>query len=796
MDIATDTGRSDPVDVYLSYHPDEEPRAQTIFKQLDTLGKTCFDEGQIIPGTSKIASKEHAMGSAKSIAILVGASGLSPTAAEEATQGLRHSIDNDARVFLVRLPGYKPENDLPMWLQDKQALDLRDAFENDETLTFEGLVRVIGAVNGEQESEARKFLNEWFESNTTRPPRCRALIAAVQRYENYDDLPGAEFDRVEVKRMLDESDQEWWQVDVIQPRTKAELVDALKRLLLEDVTPDDTLLFYFSGHGDLQDGDAVLCVGATDPNDMFETSVQIKQLANYVRQSESLRKIVLLDCCFSGEASDGDTYWGKGAAVVMTSRQWVPVKEGVSEMTSAVVRAWRQPVATSGALLDSLNEIADIRSNRDFEHTIPLPLSTRTFPASLVVSPSAARLTFNDKGDMSVSLSDGTRAVTTVGVGGWLEGRRQLVDHMVQLVDAVVSLVPPDRIPMQSVKDALSSLGSDLLSLTLTEQVRDELVDLRNWDELHLQLSFDDRWPNSASWERVPWECLSLCLDDDRPVTLERIVRAKATKSNDNRQPPRRVIAWNSFIEPNPSMAGSKHLFTHLLRQGFGGSDADLTLTVKEPAVWEQLFDASKKKVVSVNDHGDARPITDFDTLTLFAPVTLGADEPEIWLYQNSSLTPINATPFVTSLRSWTCNYVILETVAGFPVTRRAETSSGQSRNLQARSLQATTQLATRLARQLSASVVAVCHSPYFLQVARATEDSPGAEQTFAGALLAELADPSKGLQEAASEARRVLDARFNFGGSLHVGLPVVCRPESSRVESRPAGRSAPRVRK
>ena len=785
VDIAADTGgarSSEPegaaptYDVYLSYSADDKARVRIVAKQLETIGKRYFDEDELVAGKSELGQREVAMRTSTSIAVFAGPTGFSQLTTEEAKQALRRAIDKGNRAFLVYLPGFQPDQyPFPAGLAgliERVPVDLRQQFD-DEGSTREGLAGLISGVDGITPAEAAEWLDV-HRPVVARAPRLRAMVVAVRDYDHYDELPAADDDRDAVtelllRRPVADGGEVNWEIVVTEYASKAELTDATKDFFLSDVEADDTLLFYFSGHGDLQGDLPYLCVKESEPRFLDDTAFSIRQrLANYVALSQSRRKLIILDCCFAGEAADDNTAWGQGAAVIMAPRQWVQATGGMSELTDAVTAAWGPDVRSTGDLLDAL-QATDMRINRTFDRTSPLPpAAPRPRP-----TPPSARLVFDKHGGLSIKLSDGKTESTASDLAGWRDGRGHLVDNLIELVDAVVSLVPPDQIPIASVKAALTALGSDLLLSMLTDQVRADLGGLDTWDEVRLELSFDENWEQRDSWERVPWECLSLCRDNKRPVALERLIRAKSTKSALRPSPPRRVVAWSSFAEADPTYPdGSKHLLTHLLREGV--RDIHPGILVKEDATWIELSDASRLKRLPTD--GDTfEPITDFDTMVLLVPVTLGGDSPEVWLRGGSALKPVPAMTLVNSLQNWTCSYVILETIAGQPRLGARE----DTLTTHARSLQATTQLATKLARELNASVVAACHSPQFIELARPAEDAGGIPPlSFAAALLRQLADPSKSLYDAAQAARNDVDNQLVLDGALHLGLPIVCRPE------------------
>jgi hypothetical protein len=67
--------------------------------------------------------------------------------------------------------------------------------------------------------------------------------------------------------------------------------------------PDDTLLFYYSGHGvpDV-DGDMYLASSDTDPDKPYRRGFSFEELTKMIQKSISTSVVVILDCCYSGSA--------------------------------------------------------------------------------------------------------------------------------------------------------------------------------------------------------------------------------------------------------------------------------------------------------------------------------------------------------------------------------------------------------------------------------------------------------------------------------------------------------------
>ena len=82
----------------------------------------------------------------------------------------------------------------------------------------------------------------------------------------------------------------------------------------------DTLLFYYSGHGipDV-DGDIYLASSEIDPDAPYRRGFSFNELTKMVQRSVSIRIVTVLDCCYSGGAKlskgheEDEQNWGPSA---------------------------------------------------------------------------------------------------------------------------------------------------------------------------------------------------------------------------------------------------------------------------------------------------------------------------------------------------------------------------------------------------------------------------------------------------------------------------------------------------
>lgn len=83
---------------------------------------------------------------------------------------------------------------------------------------------------------------------------------------------------------------------------KQSLVQASLQQIVQTAKPQDTVLFYFSGHGvlDPETHQAFLCLTDTDRDDLTRTGLGVQTVLNLLNQCQAHQQIVWLDACHSG----------------------------------------------------------------------------------------------------------------------------------------------------------------------------------------------------------------------------------------------------------------------------------------------------------------------------------------------------------------------------------------------------------------------------------------------------------------------------------------------------------------
>ena len=198
-------------------------------------------------------------------------------------------------MFAVQLPGSAA---VPKWLQPYTALDLTEAFDRSGELTPQGREEVLRAVAG----KTRREMQEQAAAQAP-PPRAgvyRALFCGVADYAS-DELSNLHSPIKDVEHLADAliaagAPAGDWEIHRRPDLTYEQLQTQLIDLFSEDASPDDTLLFYFSGHG-LADHDAsYVCAANTNPSKLSFTAIPETQLRDLLRNCPG-HKIIILDCC-------------------------------------------------------------------------------------------------------------------------------------------------------------------------------------------------------------------------------------------------------------------------------------------------------------------------------------------------------------------------------------------------------------------------------------------------------------------------------------------------------------------
>ena len=90
-------------------------------------------------------------------------------------------------------------------------------------------------------------------------------------------------------------------VHLVSEGSTAEITSEIEKFF-NSAEPDDTLLFYYSGHGKVHNQEFFLAARDTNVNSLYSTAVPKSILNGIVKNSFAQVKILILDCCNSGLA--------------------------------------------------------------------------------------------------------------------------------------------------------------------------------------------------------------------------------------------------------------------------------------------------------------------------------------------------------------------------------------------------------------------------------------------------------------------------------------------------------------
>jgi hypothetical protein len=135
----------------------------------------------------------------------------------------------------------------------------------------------------------------------------KALIVGIDHYEVIGSLSGCVNDAHSVKAALERhadgtlnfpAPHVLTGTGVAQAVPKRDLKDATRRLFADDA---EIALFYFAGHGYIEDTGGFLCASDSLSGD---DGLSLSELMTFANMSKAKNKVVVLDSCHSGVAGD------------------------------------------------------------------------------------------------------------------------------------------------------------------------------------------------------------------------------------------------------------------------------------------------------------------------------------------------------------------------------------------------------------------------------------------------------------------------------------------------------------
>ncbi|MCF4967678.1 nSTAND1 domain-containing NTPase [Nostoc sp. CMAA1605] len=147
------------------------------------------------------------------------------------------------------------------------------------------------------------------------------LLVGVNQYQD-ERLPSLRYSAVDCQglaaALADATQgfphkQEWVHHDFFpQQPLLSKVRDSLNQIV-STAQPQDTILFYFSGHGMLEPNSqqAILCLADTQTDDLLHTGLRLQELLQLLGNSQAQTQLVWLDACHSGSltfrGARGDT---------------------------------------------------------------------------------------------------------------------------------------------------------------------------------------------------------------------------------------------------------------------------------------------------------------------------------------------------------------------------------------------------------------------------------------------------------------------------------------------------------
>jgi len=160
-----------------------------------------------------------------------------------------------------------------------------------------------------------------------------ALIIGNTQYQDLCQLAAPEVDVRAMARVLGDQDIGDFKTTILLNKDSRSLNLGIQQFF-SSAKPDDTVLFYFSGHGVLNDhGELFLATSDTREKWPDATSTALRFVLDMSERSFAERKILILDCCYSGTATESigtkgksETLWepkteepGKGVVILAAS---------------------------------------------------------------------------------------------------------------------------------------------------------------------------------------------------------------------------------------------------------------------------------------------------------------------------------------------------------------------------------------------------------------------------------------------------------------------------------------------
>ncbi|OQY27731.1 MAG: hypothetical protein B6244_09480 [Candidatus Cloacimonetes bacterium 4572_55] len=132
-------------DAFLSHNSKDKPLVEEVGRWLERQNvRVWLDKWELRPGIPWQKELEQGILNSVSVLVFAGNAGFGPWHEEEARAALNESIRRDCPVIPVVLPGASEPLDIPLFLQSRTWVDLRNGVEDEEAL-----LKLLWGVTGE-----------------------------------------------------------------------------------------------------------------------------------------------------------------------------------------------------------------------------------------------------------------------------------------------------------------------------------------------------------------------------------------------------------------------------------------------------------------------------------------------------------------------------------------------------------------------------------------------------------------------------------------------------------------------
>jgi nucleoside phosphorylase len=182
-----------------------------------------------------------------------------------------------------------------------------------------------------------------------------ALLIGVSDYgKDFPSLPAAEKDVAAMQDVLEDPEIGGFQVTSVVNQEKQKIEEAIEKLF-KNRKKDDLLVLFFSGHG-VKDEKGTLFLSARntrkdeDESLMRSTAIEASYVQGWMNHCRLTRKVLILDCCFSGAFPIGMNIKGDDSSIPIAlqlgGEGWVVMTSSTSRENSFEVIGFELSVYT------------------------------------------------------------------------------------------------------------------------------------------------------------------------------------------------------------------------------------------------------------------------------------------------------------------------------------------------------------------------------------------------------------------------------------------------------------------